>query len=190
MKNKKEAKRSASFRKAIIISFLLAGFCLFLEPQANKNLTFAINYFDSTKASPAQIETKYAPEDDVNSAPIQQKSHAPEPSSLFLILSGLAGMIVRFAKKSFERFKRGTDIVLSLIGLTVTSPILILAAILTKLTSQGPVLYKQIRMGKYGDIFKIYKLRTMYIDAEKETGAIWAKENDPRITAIGRILRK
>jgi lipopolysaccharide/colanic/teichoic acid biosynthesis glycosyltransferase len=59
-----------------------------------------------------------------------------------------------------------------------------------KLSSKGPVVYTQERVGKRGRIFKIYKLRTMVVDAEKGTGAVWAKRNDPRITKIGRILRK
>ncbi|MCX5704134.1 MAG: sugar transferase, partial [Candidatus Omnitrophica bacterium] len=93
-------------------------------------------------------------------------------------------------RKSFDKFKRISDIALSILGLTVVSPILLFTAILIKLNSQGPVLYKQNRVGKNGKIFRIYKLRTMRIDAEKNTGAVWAKLNDPRITAVGRVLRK
>jgi len=72
----------------------------------------------------------------------------------------------------------------------VSSPVLIFAAILIKLDSKGPVIYKQIRLGKDKREFRIYKLRSMRQDAEKGTGAVWAKKNDPRITALGRILRK
>lgn len=69
-------------------------------------------------------------------------------------------------------------------------PILAFAAFLIKLSSKGPIVYRQNRVGQNGDIFEIYKLRTMRIDAEKFSGAVWASENDPRITTAGRILRK
>lgn len=117
-------------------------------------------------------------------------AHAPEPASIVLVASGLLGMIVRFVRKRFQDFKRGMDIALSLIGLILASPILIGAAIAIKLTSQGPVFFRQKRLGKAGMIFDIYKLRTMKVDAEKGTGAVWAKENDPRVTSVGRVLRK
>ena len=99
-------------------------------------------------------------------------------------------MIVRFVRISFNKFKRMMDIFLSAVGLTITMPLLALAAFLIKLTSKGPIVYKQNRVGKDGEIFRIYKLRTMRVDAEKNTGAVWATEDDPRITPIGRILRK
>lgn len=120
----------------------------------------------------------------------QQKSFAPEPSTLFLAISGMGGILVRFARKSFDKFKRLTDIWTAIFGLLVGLPLLIFSAIVIKLTSRGPVIYRQSRVGKDGNIFQIYKLRTMRIDAEKDTGAVWARKNDPRITFIGRFLRK
>lgn len=89
-----------------------------------------------------------------------------------------------------EVAKRGLDIVVSLIALIVSSPLWILIAILIKLTSKGPVLYKQVRVGKNGKHFKILKFRSMRVDAEKGTGPVWAGKNDPRVTTIGRFLRK
>ncbi|MEJ5351264.1 MAG: sugar transferase [Melioribacteraceae bacterium] len=89
-----------------------------------------------------------------------------------------------------KKLKRLMDIVLSLIMLIVTSPVTILAAIAIKLESEGPVFYKQERMGMNGKIFKIIKFRTMIKDAEKHTGPVWSKKDDPRITKVGRILRK
>ena len=93
-------------------------------------------------------------------------------------------------KNSYEAMKRFFDIVfafiLGIISL-VFYPIFIL---LVKLSSSGPIFYRQRRFGQSGKIFKIIKFRTMREDAEKSTGAVWTKEDDPRITKIGRLLRK
>ena len=85
--------------------------------------------------------------------------------------------------------KRVLDIIWSLFGLVVFSPMLILIAILVKLTSRGPVLFTQIRVGQWERPYKIYKFRTMREDAEKD-GAKWAQKDDPRITPIGGFLRR
>jgi lipopolysaccharide/colanic/teichoic acid biosynthesis glycosyltransferase len=123
-------------------------------------------------------------------APVPQSTQAPEPNALVLFLTGLGGMILHFAQRSFEKFKRFFDIFLAVLGLLIASPILLLAAILIKLESKGPVIYRQKRVGKDRKIFRIYKLRSMRLDAEKGTGAVWAKKDDPRATSLGRWLRK
>jgi len=82
------------------------------------------------------------------------------------------------------------DVSVAILGMLLLSPLFIIVALLIKIDSQGPVLYKQERVGKNGKLFKIYKFRTMRSDAEKQTGPVWATENDPRITFVGRILRK
>jgi sugar transferase (PEP-CTERM system associated) len=87
-------------------------------------------------------------------------------------------------------FKRIGDIVLSLAGLILVSPLLPLVALAIKLESPGPVLFKQIRVGKADENFVIYKFRSMRQDAEKESGAVWAKKNDNRVTKLGNFLRK
>jgi lipopolysaccharide/colanic/teichoic acid biosynthesis glycosyltransferase len=82
------------------------------------------------------------------------------------------------------------DIVFALLLLVVTSPLVILAVVLVRLTSRGPAVYTQTRLGKYGYPFVIYKLRTMVHQCESLTGACWSLPDDPRITKLGRFLRK
>ncbi|HNX82766.1 MAG TPA: sugar transferase [Candidatus Omnitrophota bacterium] len=178
------------FKKLIIIGVFLAGFFL-LEPVYREKLSFAVTYFDQPTFSYENINNTYLPEYGAASVPVKpQRAHAPEPTTLLLFLSGIGGMIVRFARKNFEIFKRMMDLSLSVIGLLIASPVLAFAAALILLESPGPVIYRQNRVGKKHKVFKIYKLRTMRIDAEKFTGAVWARENDPRITRVGRFLRK
>lgn len=90
--------------------------------------------------------------------------------------------------------KRTFDFVSALLGLFILSPVMPLIALAIKLDSKGPVFYKQLRVGKSTPkqmmFFEIVKFRTMYVDAETRTGAVWATENDPRITKVGRFLRK
>jgi exopolysaccharide biosynthesis polyprenyl glycosylphosphotransferase len=82
------------------------------------------------------------------------------------------------------------DRIASALGLLVLSPILMLIAILIKFDSRGPILYKQERIGADGKHFIIYKFRSMVEGAEKDTGPIWAKQDDPRKTRLGRIMRR
>lgn len=85
--------------------------------------------------------------------------------------------------------KRWMDFALSGIGLIVLSPLLILLALLVKLTSRGAVLYRQERMGLDGQTFSMLKFRSMRVDAEAKSGAVWAVKNDERRTAFGAFLR-
>ncbi len=77
----------------------------------------------------------------------------------------------------------------SLIGFLIVSPVLIVTGIVIKITSSGPMFYTQVRVGKHGHSFNIIKFRTMHSDAESQTGPVWTKKHDSRITAIGRFLR-
>lgn len=87
-------------------------------------------------------------------------------------------------------FKRSFDIFLSLLLLLLTGPAILLFALLIKLESKGDAFFKQERVGLYGQKFNILKLRSMRADAELAGKAVWASENDPRITRIGRFIRK
>jgi lipopolysaccharide/colanic/teichoic acid biosynthesis glycosyltransferase len=94
-------------------------------------------------------------------------------------------------KRDTEEFlMRGLDIIGSMVIMAVSLPLTILAAILIRLTSKGPILYTQERVGKDGDVFTLYKFRTMIKDAEKMAGFSPATENDMRITKIGKWLRR
>ncbi|MEW6169961.1 MAG: sugar transferase [Candidatus Omnitrophota bacterium] len=177
------------FRKTIVFLLFVVTFLL-VGPSLRDSLTYAVTYFDNPKISSEHLELPYLSEPISPAPPVRQKSHAPEPSSLFLILGGMGTMIVRFAQKSFQKFKRAFDVILSLVGLTIASPVILLSAFLIRANSKGPIIYKQNRVGRNGKIFKIYKLRTMRLDAEKDTGAVWAKKDDPRVTSVGRILRQ
>jgi exopolysaccharide biosynthesis polyprenyl glycosylphosphotransferase len=86
-------------------------------------------------------------------------------------------------------FKRVLDVVISSVLLLLLSPLLVLIVILIKLTSRGPIFYKQIRVGRNSKQFNMYKFRSMVKDAE-EYGPEWAGEKDPRITGVGGLIRK
>jgi lipopolysaccharide/colanic/teichoic acid biosynthesis glycosyltransferase len=82
------------------------------------------------------------------------------------------------------------DLLLSSAGLLVGAPLLALAALAIKLDSPGPVLYSQVRAGRLGRPFRLWKLRTMCVGAERATGAAFTAAADPRVTRVGRLLRK
>ena len=106
-----------------------------------------------------------------------------------------------------ERLSRVLNFTIAAMALVVASPILILLAIIVKFTSRGPILYAQTRVGLDrrwrntlalherrledlgGQVFTIYKFRTMRVDAERGSGAVWAQENDPRVTPLGKYMR-
>ncbi len=89
-----------------------------------------------------------------------------------------------------ESLKRSIDAVFSASVLAAGLPLWLLIALLIRLESKGPALYKQERVGKEGKIFNMNKFRSMYNDAEKLTGPMWAGKRDPRVTKVGAILRK
>ncbi|MFH0703282.1 MAG: sugar transferase [bacterium] len=86
--------------------------------------------------------------------------------------------------------KRLIDIIFSGTVLFLTAPLMVLLILLIKLESKGPAFYLQERIGKFGKIFKVYKLRTMYIDYEEKGGGIKTIDDDPRITKTGKLIRR
>ncbi len=93
-------------------------------------------------------------------------------------------------RKPYLIFKRLFDIFSSIIGLTVMGVLFPFLYVLMKFTSPGPIFFSQNRVGLVGKNFKIYKFRTMIVNAEKGTGAVWCTEQDKRITPLGRFMRK
>src|SRR5207302_4913395 len=86
--------------------------------------------------------------------------------------------------------KRAFDLFLSLLLLVLLSPILVLLSLGIKLTSPGPVLYRQQRVGMGNTVFTVYKFRSMVSDAEAETGPVFASPDDVRRTSVGRFMRR
>ncbi|KKS00934.1 MAG: sugar transferase, partial [Candidatus Yanofskybacteria bacterium GW2011_GWA2_41_22] len=93
-------------------------------------------------------------------------------------------------KRTYEMFKRLSDIIFATTIGAVSLVLYPFIVFTIKINSRGPIFYKQKRIGQIGKIFEILKFRTMRQDAEKTTGAIWAADNDPRVTRIGKFLRK
>jgi lipopolysaccharide/colanic/teichoic acid biosynthesis glycosyltransferase len=90
----------------------------------------------------------------------------------------------------YGRWKTVAEFVVALGLFVLFLPVLLLCALLVKLTSSGPVIYSQVRLGRNGRPFRIYKLRTMYKDCERGTGARWSTPGDSRVTRLGRFLRR
>lgn len=113
----------------------------------------------------------------------------PEPITLVAVGGGLIGLAAHLARRYFEMAKEVVDIILGSVALILSLPILVVCAIIIKISSRGPIFYSQIRAGKNGKPFRMYKLRTMRIGAESETGAVWAQDDDPRVVRWCRWMR-
>jgi len=102
--------------------------------------------------------------------------------------------LIRLESEPFTRkdmdMKRGIDVIFSVLILLLFAPLMLLISVIIKIDSRGPVLYKQKRTGCRGKVYNIYKFRSMYKGAERETGPILARRNDERITRVGYFLRR
>ena len=111
-------------------------------------------------------------------------------------------MLIWYMTINFSKFfKRFMDILLTVMCIIMALPLFIITALLVKITSPGPIIFCQVRVGRFGRHFKFYKVRSMYIDAEarkaelmkqneSEDGVIFKMKHDPRITPVGRFIRK
>ncbi len=159
--------------KKHVISEVLIG----LDPSERKQLTDILRQCDTVDVGMKIMPDLY----DIVSGQARISS-----------LYGLPLMEVRpqLMKPWEETAKRTLDIIISLSILIAGLPLWLLFASFIKLDSRGPVLYRQVRVGKNSNHFKMLKFRSMRSDAENKSGPIWAGKNDPRVTNAGRILRK
>jgi lipopolysaccharide/colanic/teichoic acid biosynthesis glycosyltransferase len=104
-------------------------------------------------------------------------------------MAGVAAVGGHLARRYFEVAKECLDILLGFVGLVLAVPVLLVCAVVIKLSSRGPVLHTQVRVGKEGRLFRMYKLRTMHVDAESANGPVWASEDDPRVVRSCRWMR-
>jgi len=127
--------------------------------------------------------------------------HVDDASSLMekvdgkIELDGLHPSAMIFAEgfrvnASFLFMRRLLSFFIASVALVICLPLIPIVALLVKLSSPGPILFRQERVGRKGQLFTVYKFRTMRQNAEAATGAVWAGKNDPRITPVGRFLRK
>jgi len=93
-------------------------------------------------------------------------------------------------ERVYGAIKRATDFLIAGLTLIPLGAVIPLVALLNLAGNRGPLFYRQVRVGQGGRLFSVYKFRTMVTDAEKETGAVWAQAGDPRVTPVGRLLRK
>jgi sugar transferase (PEP-CTERM system associated) len=87
-------------------------------------------------------------------------------------------------------YQSAMNTVVAVIGIILSFPLMLLTALAVKLSSRGPVLYRQVRVGLNGAPFTLYKFRSMCADAEADTGAVWASKEDPRVTPVGKVIRR
>lgn len=92
--------------------------------------------------------------------------------------------------RSYLSIKRALDLLLAFAVLVLTLPLMLIIAVAIKLESSGPVFFRQERLGRFGRPLMLYKFRSMRTGAEEETGPVWARENDDRVTRVGHILRR
>ncbi len=112
-----------------------------------------------------------------------------EKIPLFLVNKAWFLKNVAYSHKLYESSKRPVEFIFALVLILVLSPLFLLVPFLIRITSEGDPLFKQVRVGKNGKNFNLYKFRTMKINNESPSGDKWLIENDPRITSFGKILR-
>lgn len=115
----------------------------------------------------------------------------PEPLTLAILGASGGGLLVGLARKQFRLFKAMLDLCGSVVLLALFSPVMLLCMVLIKWADPtGPAIYRQTRVGFHGQLITIYKLRTMYMDAEARGRAVRAEANDPRVIPVCRWMRR
>ena len=114
----------------------------------------------------------------------------PEPMTVVMVGAGGGSVLFGVARRHFRLFKELMDLLGGFAAAIVFAPLIAACAVMIKIADPaGPVLYRQVRVGLEGRLFTIYKLRTMYVDAEAHGGAQWAGQDDPRVIPICRWMR-
>lgn len=113
----------------------------------------------------------------------------PEPVTIIGVSAGFLAITAQLARRYFQTAKECFDVLIGFVLFILVLPLLALCAVVIKLSSRGPVFYTQIRVGQNGTYFRMFKLRTMFVDAETSRGAIWASKDDPRIVKTCRWMR-
>lgn len=115
----------------------------------------------------------------------------PEPITVVMVGAGGGGVLLELARRQYRICKELLDVVGAAVALVLFLPLMAFCALLIKLADPaGPVLYRQVRVGLNGRLFTIYKLRTMYVDAEAHGRAVRAGRDDPRVIPVCRWMRK
>lgn len=136
------------------------------------------------------IQSQYPP------IAVNRKETTASPMRLIHTPSRVSRVRLQLPRRSLARWRRSLwlknwfDRVAAAVILVLSLPVLLGAMLLVKLTSRGPAVYSQKRIGQFGQVFTIYKVRTMYHQCESLTGPRWSTPGDPRITPVGRVLRK
>ena len=114
----------------------------------------------------------------------------PEPITIAVVSAGGGGLLFELARRQFKIFKELMDLVGGAIAACIFMPVIMLCAAIVKISDpSGPVLFRQVRVGLNGRLFTIYKLRTMYVDAEKAGRAVRAGDDDPRVIPWCKWMR-
>lgn len=114
----------------------------------------------------------------------------PEPVTMIAVGGGIVTLGAHLARRYFEVAKEICDIAMGAVAFLLALPVVLLSMLIVRLSSRGPVMFKQVRVGKDGQLFVMYKLRTMYLNAEDATGAVWAQDDDPRVIPACRWMRR
>ena len=101
----------------------------------------------------------------------------------------LCAILPHIVPAPYFRWKDLIGRCLALLLLVLSSPIMLATAVMIRVSSPGPAIFRQVRVGRHGSTFIMYKFRSMRLDAESKTGPVWTAANDPRITAVGRFIR-
>ena len=176
-----------------------------------------INYYNETNANAGQLSlNKFILDQNTkwnigwnNASKMKIFSYIPDTPAVRIIFVLLIITALYLIRSNYRRFRRLTDVIISILALGITFPLWTLTSLLIILDSPGPVIFSQVRVGfnrrmrrprtaevgkrsvnYLGKPFKIFKFRTMRADAEAKSGPVWAKEHDNRITRMGNILRK